>query len=76
MEGARQRLSAGVVAQSVEGNGMDCLWTVMGVCIGNLRFPSALRKICIGNLRFPPMGLHASKLQNEDNLKVHRSPNL
>ena len=31
---------------------------------------------CIVNLRFPPMGLHASKLQNQDNLKVHRTSNL
>ena len=29
------------------------------------------KKFCIGNLRFRPMGLQASKLQNEEDLKVH-----
>ena len=33
-------------------------------------------QICIGNLRFSPMGLHASKLQNQSNLKIHGNLNL
>ena len=34
IEGARDRISAGVVEQSVEGNGMDSLWRVLGVVEG------------------------------------------
>ena len=31
MEGARERISAGVVAQSMEDDGMECLWRVLSV---------------------------------------------
>ena len=31
MKGARERISAGVVAQSREGNGMDAFWRVLSV---------------------------------------------
>ena len=43
---------------------------------GYRRDSKVMEASCIGNLRFPPMGLHASELQNQDNLKVHRTPNL
>ena len=48
MEGARERISAGVVAQSMEGTRMKFLWRVLSVIEGSQRSQEEGKKVRTG----------------------------
>ena len=47
-EGARERISAGVVAQSVEGDGKDSLWRLLGLIKGGKMATKRRRRYMTG----------------------------